>query len=209
MRLHTGPRRPPSRSLPVVLGLIAVGLLVYACLSERWLVNLRDPEHPYGLGLRMTWQCSRATAIVTGDACASMSNSYLVETLRGDGSEYVSSAFAPMGWTTFALLAIGALALVVASVLALTRVRRMLPLTPTTVALLSLMFSLISGCIFVATKPGPPGWVGSGMGFWAFGIGTVLGIVAAQQLARISRPPDPDLLADLLPEAEAHLPTSP
>jgi len=47
------------------------------------------------------------------------------------------------------------------------------------------------------------------MGFWAFGIGTVLGIVAAQQLARISRPPDPDLLADLLPEAEVHLPTSP
>jgi hypothetical protein len=207
MRLQTEPRRP-SRGLPIGLGLVAAGLLIYACVSDRWLVNFGDPEHPYGLGLRTTWQCSRANALVTGAACTSVPNADVVDMLRSAGTDNASAAFAPMGWTTFVLLAIGAVALVVASLLALARVRRELPVTPTTVALLALMFALISGCIFVATKPGPPGWVGSGLAFWAFGLGSVLGIVAAQQLARISRPPDPDLVSDLFPGGETHLPTS-
>ena len=36
------------------------------------------------------------------------------------------------------------------------------------------------------------------MGFWAFGIGAVMGIAAAQMLAKINRPIDPDLLADAM-----------
>jgi hypothetical protein len=57
------------------------------------------------------------------------------------------------------------------------------------------MVGLISGCVFVATKPGPAGMVGVGMSFWLFGAGVVMGIVGAQMLAKVIRPPDPEWTA--------------
>ena len=73
-----------------------------------------------------------------------------------------------------------------------------LPISPATVAILGIMFGMIAGCVFVATKPGGTGGVGVGWSFWAFGIGCVAGIVAAQLLAKQIRPPDPDLLHDAM-----------
>ena len=53
---------------------------------------------------------------------------------------------------------------------------------------------MITGCIFVATKPGPLGFVGVSWSFWAFGAGTVVGIATAQMIAKLIRPIDPDLV---------------
>jgi hypothetical protein len=48
--------------------------------------------------------------------------------------------------------------------------------------------------VFVATKPGPAGFVGVGIAFWIFGIGAVLGLGGSIMLARVNRPVDPDLM---------------
>ncbi|MGH9883906.1 MAG: hypothetical protein ACREBE_00135, partial [bacterium] len=61
-----------------------------------------------------------------------------------------------------------------------------------------IMIGLISGCVFVATKPGDVGTVGVAWSFWAFGIGSVAGIAGAQLLAKQIRPADPDLLQDAM-----------
>jgi hypothetical protein len=69
-----------------------------------------------------------------------------------------------------------------------------LPIAPSSLALLSIMAGLIAGCVFVATKPGPPGYVGVGISFWLFGAGAMLAVPGAILLAKVNRPPDPDLL---------------
>jgi hypothetical protein len=70
------------------------------------------------------------------------------------------------------------------------------------------MAAMAAGCVFVATKPGPAGMLGVDLGFWAFGAGTVIGILGAQLLAKELRPPDPDLLADAMnPDDFAAFPT--
>ena len=59
-----------------------------------------------------------------------------------------------------------------------------MPMAPTTLALLAIMAALVTGCVFVATKPGPGGFVGVGIAFWIFGAGAVMGIAGAQLLAK-------------------------
>ena len=73
-----------------------------------------------------------------------------------------------------------------------------LPVMPTTTALLGVLIALITGCLFVATKPGPPGYVGVGIGFFVFGGGVVLGLWSALALNKLMRPHDPDLLEDAM-----------
>jgi hypothetical protein len=70
------------------------------------------------------------------------------------------------------------------------------PIAPTTIALLGVMIGLITGCVFIATKPGPTGMVGVGLSFWIFGVGCVMGIAAAQMMAKVNRPPDPEWTVD-------------
>jgi hypothetical protein len=89
-----------------------------------------------------------------------------------------------------------ALGLLVAAGLAYARKTPDLRIAPTTIALLGGMLALISGCVFVATKPGPAGMVGVGSSFWLFGVGCVVGIVSAQLLARVNRPPDTEWTAE-------------
>ena len=102
------------------------------------------------------------------------------------------------GVVTFIVLLVAAAGLVVASGVAVAGRRPDLPVSPTTFALLGIMVGLISGCVFVATKPGEVGAVGVSWSFWAFGIGSVAGIAGAQLLARQIRPSDPDLLHDAM-----------
>jgi hypothetical protein len=175
------------RVLSIVLALIAAACLAYAAATDHWLVNVAFER---GVGLRFAWSCI--------GACTRVTNSELVASLRGSTENDLSSAFVPMGWATLVLLVAAVAGLVVGAILAIVRAHPRLPIAPTTVALLALMLGLITGCVFVATKPGPAGWVGVGTSFWMFGAGAVLGIAAAQQLARVLRPPDPDLLEDAM-----------
>lgn len=94
------------------------------------------------------------------------------------------------------LIAAVSLAIAVAVVLAGKRIR--LPVMPTTTALLGVLVALGSGCLFVAFKPGPPGYVGVGVGFFVFGAGVVLGLYSSLKLNKLMRPHDLDLLEDAM-----------
>lgn len=181
---------PKNRWLAIGLSLAAAACLVYAALTRQWLVNGNVYEQR-GFGLRSNYEC--AQSLGEGNGCHESSNSeYLAN------ESHASSAFVPTGWMTFVECLLAAVGLVAAAALALAGKRPDLPITPTTIALLALMASLITGCVFVATKPGAVGFVGVGTSFWLFGAGSVLGIAGAQLLAKVNRPIDPDLMEDAM-----------
>ncbi len=109
-----------------------------------------------------------------------------------------SGAFAILGWITFVCIAIAVPSLLIAVGLVLAGKRVRLPIMPTTTALLGVGVALITGCVFVATKPGPPGYVGVGIGFFIFGGGVVLGLWSSLSLNKLMRPHDHDLLEDAM-----------
>lgn len=131
-------------------------------------------------------------------ACRTLSttdfNDEVGEAAQLDRDKYTSEAFARAGWLAFGSCLLGAAGLLAAAGLALARIKKELPMSPASLALIGLTAGMIAGCVFVATKPGPPGMLGVDLGFWAFGAGTVIGLLGAQMLAKELRPPDPDLL---------------
>jgi hypothetical protein len=183
-----------NRSLAIGLAFAAAACLFYGAFTHQWLVNGSRFEQ-YSFGLRSNSTCGQSFGEAT--ECDTSSNGEYIARMQGFGdaaAQYASSAFAPMGWVTFVACLIGAAGLIAAGALALARKQPELPLTPSTAALLAVMVGLITGCVFLATKPGPHGFVGVGASFWIFGAGCVGGIAAAQMLAKVNRPPDPDLL---------------
>ncbi len=96
--------------------------------------------------------------------------------------------FVITGWITSVALWLGVLALLAAIGLTLAKAAPNLPVAPTTLAFLSLSVAIISGCVFVATKPGGTGMLGIGWAFWIFAAGAVAGIMASMLLARANRP---------------------
>jgi hypothetical protein len=185
---------PLSRPMPAWLGpalaVIAAGCLVAACFSHRWLANRHYGDFGYA---PLSFQTCLAT-------CTTITNFQVAEGTQHSAfaEDRVALAFPVAGLVTFIVLLAAAVGLIVAAALAVMKRRPELPISPTTVALLGLMIGLISGCVFVATKPGGVGAVGVAWSFWAFGIGAVAGIAAAQLLARQIRPADPDLLHDAM-----------
>jgi hypothetical protein len=186
------PKRP-NAAVAITLAIVAAACLVYGAVTHHWLVN-DNPGEQIAFGLRDNSQC-------TGTDCLHRSNAELIRELR-DFSEAskqdASVAFAPFGWITLVASLLATLGLLGAAGLAASRKKPDLPMTPATLALLGIMVGLITGCVFVATKPGPPGYVGVGLSFWVFGAGCVLGIAGAQLLAKVNRPLDPDLMADTM-----------
>jgi hypothetical protein len=182
--------RQPPRALGIVLALASAALLVAACFSHRWLANKHLGDFGY----------SPLTFQQCGARCEAISNFQVAEIASDSPFEEnrVSAAFPVTGLITFIVLLVAAAGLVVAAGIAAAHGRPNLPISPTTFALLGIMIGLISGCVFVATKPGGVGAVGIAWSFWAFGIGSVAGIAGAQLLARQIRPADPDLLQDAM-----------
>jgi hypothetical protein len=184
-----------TTKVPPWLGLVLAGIasfaLVAACFSHRWLTN------PY-LG-DMGFSPLSLKACNDGD-CESASLFELVDKSREAyfDEARVSMAFPVGGMVAFVSLLLAVVGLLGAAGFALAKKPSTLPISPATVAILGIMFGMIAGCVFVATKPGGTGGVGVGWSFWAFGIGCVAGIVAAQLLAKQIRPPDPDLLHDAM-----------
>ncbi len=173
------------------LALVAVAALVAACFSHRWLTN----KYLGDVGFS---PLSFETCY--GDECQTLSNFEVVDKANETYFEetHVSKAFPVSGIVAFGALLLACVGLLGAAGFAFAKKHSTLPISPATVALLGIMFGMIAGCVFVATKPGGTGGVGVGWAFWAFGIGCVAGIVAAQLLAKQIRPPDPDLLHDAM-----------
>jgi hypothetical protein len=182
--------RQPPRALGIALALGAAALMLAACFSHRWLANKHLGD--FGYSPLAFQQC--------GARCETISNFQVAEIASNSPFEEnrVSAAFPVAGLITFAVLLIAAAGLVIAAGIAAAHRRPNLPISPTTFALLGIMIGLISGCVFVATKPGGVGAVGVAWSFWAFGIGSVAGIAGAQLLATQIRPSDPDLLQDAM-----------
>jgi hypothetical protein len=184
------PLAKDRRMLAIALAVVAAACMVYAATTKHWLIK----GDLIGFGLTENRMC------MNDEHCTMMSNGEFVdEWQRHRGNEeYVSSAFTPMGWATLVELFVAAAGLLGAAGLAIARKKPQLPITPSTVALLAMMLALVTGCVFVATKPGEAGFVGVGASFWVFGVGAVFGIAGAQMLAKINRPVDPDLMADAM-----------
>jgi 4-amino-4-deoxy-L-arabinose transferase-like glycosyltransferase len=70
------------------------------------------------------------------------------------------------------------------------------PIALTTVGLLAACLGLITGCIFVAVKPGGVGAIGVTWPFFVFGTAIVLGVAACQMLSKAFGPPEYDPYAD-------------
>jgi hypothetical protein len=209
---------PPDRKLvAVLLAVVAAAALAYSCIATTWLYNPRNKQHfEVGYGLTQMFECE-----LTSHECRAMSNSAFAaewakqleeirERAKKDPADPMTQSFAvqaaeelkvsgvwtTLGWITLVCAALAALSLLTCAGLVLAKKRVMWPIMPTTTAILGIAIGLITGCVFVATKPGPPGYVGVHLGFWAFGAGVITGIVAALMLNKLLRPYDPDLLAD-------------
>lgn len=190
--------QPRHRILAIVLAFAAAAALVIASLSQGWLANSgRDGD--VTIGLRTTTECgSIGFTIADRSECHTKSNAEWAAAWDDHLGQFYSSAFAPTGTITLVACLIAALGLLGAAMLGLSPKKPNLPISPSTIALLGVMAALIAGCVFVATKPGPPGFVGSGIMFWLFGAGCVVGIPASILLAKVNRPRDPDLMDDAM-----------
>jgi hypothetical protein len=182
-----------NRQLAIGLAIAAAAMLIFSAFSRSW-VERPGLDTGIGFGPMGCHGCS----IVVGEPGGNMSNSAFVgamrEQLGSEAERITSSAFAPMGWATFGLALIVGLALLWGAFVVYKNKRPELAISPASISLLGLMGAMITGCVFVATKPGGPGFVGVSIGFWAFAGGLVCGIIAAQMIAKLIRPVDPDLL---------------
>jgi hypothetical protein len=189
----TEPAKKDLRPLATGLCAVAAACLLYGAFTRTWLTNAgRYTE--IGFGLRSNFECN-----IEPQQCAESSNADFIAKWRDMGAEaarLTSGAFVPMGWTTFIVALLAAFGLAAAAVYGgLERAPRW-PIAPTTIALLGVMIGLITGCVFVATKPGPAGMVGVGLSFWIFGVGCVMGVAGAQLIAKLNRPPDEEWTAE-------------
>ncbi|HEY5928486.1 MAG TPA: hypothetical protein VIV11_42660 [Kofleriaceae bacterium] len=193
------PGKKDLRPLATGLCAVAAACLIYAAFTHAWLVNASRYAE-IGFGLRTNYECGMSYSFDGAEehskqACEWHGNSELIKKWREMGPEaakLTSGAFAPTGWITFIVALLAAAGLAAAAAFGALKKPMTLPIAPTTVALLGVMIGLITGCVFVATKPGPAGMVGVGLSFWIFGVGCVMGIAGAQMMAKVNRPPDPD-----------------
>lgn len=199
----TEPVKKDTRPLATALCAVAAACLIYAGFTHAWLVNASRYTE-VGFGLRTNYECSASysfdgSAGASAQKCTDHTNAELIKKWRDMGPEaakLTSGAFVPTGWITFIVALLAALGLAAAAVLGFLQKTPDLPIAPTTIALLGIMVGLITGCVFVATKPGPTGMVGVGMSFWIFGVGCVMGIAGAQMMAKLNRPLEPEWTVD-------------
>lgn len=208
---------PPDRVIPWLGSLLALGAaaaLAYACIAPAWLYNPRNKAlMEVGFGLLSNFECETEG----GSDCRTMTNSALVEewgkqlekikeqakdspsdvsvlafVAKAEEELRAAPAFPILGWVTLVSCGLGAVSLLACALLALAKKRVVWPILPTTTAILGVAVGLITGCVFVAMKPGPPGYVGVSFGFWAFGVGVVVGVASALMLNKHLRPLDND-----------------
>ncbi|MBK9037533.1 MAG: hypothetical protein IPL61_40860 [Myxococcales bacterium] len=109
------------------------------------------------------------------------------------------TSFAYFGLITLAVCLLAAGAMAAAGILGLTGRFIRAPIAITTVGLLTACLGLITGCIFVAVKPGDDGpWrtLGVSWPFFVFGTAVVAGVAGCQMLAKAFGPPEYDPYAD-------------
>lgn len=185
--------RPPRDHRMIAIGLCIAAIVCfgYAAFSHRWLENTQGGVSA-GVSLIGFEVCSF-------EECQSISNFAMIAELKKNTprrQEPPSGMFAPAGVITMGLSLLSVIALGGSVFLAWKRKRLALRVPTTSIALLAIMGALLTGCLFIAKKPGgETGYdaVGVGPSFWAFAIACVAGIAGAQMLAKYIKPIDPDL----------------
>jgi hypothetical protein len=163
-----------------VLAAVAVIALGYAAFGRLWLVT-HSAGTAWTMGLRDVEVCDmpQFSALDT-QKCV----------VRANDALPLRSGMTAAGTVTFVCVLVAAAALLAALGLELARRSARLPIAPTTISLLALVVALIAGCVFVARKPAPE--FGPGLGFYAFGAGTIAGIAASVALAKLLASRDDD-----------------
>jgi hypothetical protein len=195
--------RTDLRPMATALCFVAAVCLIFGAFTRSWLVNAGRYQE-IGFGLRSMFECGQSYGFEDGkeikkEVCSNQSNDEFIKkwkSFNDPAGKMVSKAFTPLGLVTFVLSLLGALGLLGAAAYGALGKPMRLPIAPTTIALLALMVGLITGCVFVATAPGPTGMVGVGMSFWIFGVGCVMGIAGSQLIAKLNRPPDEEWTVD-------------
>ncbi|MBK7070704.1 MAG: hypothetical protein IPH44_00250 [Myxococcales bacterium] len=134
-----------------------------------------------------------------GDECESMSNFKLakkMKELNELSSKKEGTTFPYFGLITLIVCLGAAAAMLAGGVLGLMGKFVRSPIAITTVGLLAACLGLITGCIFVAVKPGGAGAIGVSWPFFVFGTAIVMGVAACQMLAKAFGPPEYDPYAD-------------
>jgi hypothetical protein len=160
-----------------------LGLLV-ASFTHGWLVNIG-----YDRAVSLWSSCEDGQCTSNFGVYSNLKE--IAERIGDDGPA-VSSLWPVCGLVTILCCIAGGLGLLATAFFGFQNKRVTWPVQPTTVALLGIMLGLITGCVFIATKPGGVGHVGVGWSFWIYGIGSVVGIVGAQMLNKLIKPVDPD-----------------
>lgn len=134
-----------------------------------------------------------------GWECESMSNFKVAKELAAQNehaSKKQGTTFPYFGLATLIICLGAAASMLAAGVLGLTGKFVRSPIAITTVGLLAACLGLITGCIFVAVKPGGVGTIGVTWPFFVFGTAVVLGVAACQMLSKAFGPPEYDPYAD-------------
>ena len=178
-----------NRLLAAVLVIVAIAGLAFAMVSKRWLANTAG-RGEMGFGLLSFSACVDASEEYNIKAhCESQSNAEIVTTVQ-EAHGTASGAFPIFGYITLVAIGVTVLSLLATLPFAIRKqadaqaMLEKLPIAPTSLALLTMFVALITGCVFVATKPGGVGAVGVGWGFWAFGVAVITGMTGAIMIGK-------------------------
>ncbi len=220
LALIMNPKKPEQRLLAVVLALVSVAGLGFAMVSKQWMYSpATSLGGEFGFGLLGNFQCEERRACVANSnreladkwRALDVEAAQKLDRLVQEGApqqeisdaerfqkifaeeHHTSAAFALCGILAFIGCLVAALSNALALVLVVLKKRPHLPIMPTTTTILGIMLAIVTGCVFVATKPGSSGFVGVSFGFWGYAAGCILGIASTLMLNRSLRPVDDDL----------------
>lgn len=204
-------RKQQRRVVAILLAFVSAAGLSIGAFGDRWLATPyggdassgNPAERSAGIGLRGYERCS--------GTCSTISNFELIDVLERRIEEVKQEnkhlpakeqmalprppwhGFPVVGVMALVAALIAAAGLLAGGTLAVARKRVDMAIMPTTIAVLGLAFSIITGCIFVATKPDFAESLVVGWSFITFGIAAVLGLAAVFPLNRAIRPIDDEL----------------
>lgn len=189
------------RATAIILAILSAAGLVVAAFSPKWLAGSLDDRR--GIGLRSYDACFHGCSVGTNAEMidrieAEIEAIILANATRTEREQEAVPrppwhGFPVVGWITFVASLVTAAGLLVAAALAIARKRTEWPILPTTIAVLGLIVAIITGCVFVATKPDAVELMGVGWSFMAFGGAAVVGLASVFPLNRQIRPIDEEL----------------
>lgn len=178
-----------------ILAIVAAVLLAVS-LFLPWLKSKDNKHVRASMTLRSLEVCQNQG---DGWECESRSNFELAKEIKKYNeisSKKEGTTFPYFGLITLIICLGAAAAMLAGGVLGLMGKFVRSPIALTTVGLLGACLGLITGCIFVAVKPGGVGAIGVSWPFFVFGTAVVMGVAACQMLAKAFGPPEYDPYAD-------------